>query len=105
MPEMLFTVRWPDGQTMRCYSPSLVVQEHLSPGALYPVDDFLARSRTALQTASERVQLRYGFPCSRALGQLAEIERRAKAFSADSTSQVEVLSFETASLSNGGSEP
>jgi uncharacterized repeat protein (TIGR04042 family) len=94
MPEMHFTLRWPDGETTRCYSPSLVVQEHLSPGALYPLDDFLARSRTALQTASERVQLRYGFPCSRALGQLADIERRAKTFSADPTCQVKVLSFE-----------
>jgi uncharacterized repeat protein (TIGR04042 family) len=96
MPEMHFTVRWPDGETMRCYSPSLVVQEHLCPGVPYALDDFLARSRTALQTASERVQLRYGFPCGRALGQLAEIERRAKTFNADPTCQVKVLSFEPA---------
>jgi uncharacterized repeat protein (TIGR04042 family) len=99
MPEMHFTLRWPDGETMRCYSPSLVIEEHLCPGVPYPLDDFLARSRTALQRASERVQQKYGFPCSRALGQLAEIERRAKAFVADPTCRVNVVSFDHATTS------
>jgi uncharacterized repeat protein (TIGR04042 family) len=96
MPEMHFTVRWPDGETTRCYSPSLVIEEHFSPGAQYPIDEFLSRSRTALHIASERVRARYGFPCSRALGQLADIERRAAAFAANPTSQIEVLSFDRA---------
>ncbi len=91
MPEMQFTVAWPDGAEMRCYSPSLVIEEHLAPGTSYKLDDFLTRSRTALRIASERVQQRYGFPCSRALGQLAQIEKRAESFGSDT--HVAVLAF------------
>jgi uncharacterized repeat protein (TIGR04042 family) len=93
---MHFTVRWPDGQTMRCYSPSLVIEDHLCPGVPYPLDDFVMRSRTALRIASERVQARYGFPCGRALGQLAEIERRAAEFASNPAECVKVVSFDRA---------
>ena len=79
MPEMHFHIRWPDGRREACYSPSLVVKEHMSVGESYPLDDFVARSRAALTIASERVRARYGFPCSLALGQLARIEASAKA--------------------------
>ena len=91
MPEMQFTVAWPDGGEMRCYSPSLVIEEHLAPGTSYALDDFLTRSRTALKIASQRVQQRYGFPCSRALGQLAQIEQRAQSFGSEAS--VTVLAF------------
>ena len=64
MPEMLFHVRWPDGETETCYTPSLVVKDHLTAGASYALSDFLARSRTALTMASERVREKYGFSCS-----------------------------------------
>jgi uncharacterized repeat protein (TIGR04042 family) len=77
MPEMHFTVRWPDGGEMRCYSPSLVVREHLEVGHSYTVADFLGRSRTALQIGSERVRAKYGFYCTAAMDQLAAIEARA----------------------------
>ncbi|GJE59250.1 MSMEG_0570 family nitrogen starvation response protein [Methylobacterium trifolii] len=77
MPEMRFRIRWPDGRRETCYSPSLVIKDHLAVGQDYPLDDFLARSRTALETASERVRERYGFPCGRALAQLARIEEAA----------------------------
>ena len=30
MPEMRFRIRWPDGSTESCYSPSLVVKDFLS---------------------------------------------------------------------------
>ncbi len=93
MPEMHFSVRWPDGTEHRCYSPSLVIEEHLTPGSAYPVGDFLGRSRIALTIASERVRLKYGFPCSRALGQLADIERRAASFSHAPGAVVTVLAF------------
>ena len=33
MPEMHFLVRWPDGKEQRCYSPSLIVRDHLEVGA------------------------------------------------------------------------
>ena len=77
MPEMHFLVRWPDGGEMRCYSPSLVVREYLEVGRAYAVGDFLARSRTMLSIGSERVRAKYGFACSAAMDQLAEIEARA----------------------------
>ena len=94
MPEMLFHVRWPDGETETCYTPSLVVKDHLTAGASYALSDFLARSRTALTMASERVRENYGFSCSRALGQLSRVEERAARFHAFPDAQVAVLSFE-----------
>lgn len=33
MPEMYFDVRWPDGPTQRCYSPSTIVRDCFAPGA------------------------------------------------------------------------
>jgi uncharacterized repeat protein (TIGR04042 family) len=83
MPEMRFLIRWPDGRGESCYSPSLVVTEHLEEGASYPLDEFLRRSRTALLIASDRVKAKYGRPCSLALGQLASLERTAADFADD----------------------
>lgn len=77
MPEMTFTVRWPDGAQESCYSPSLVVHDHLEVGERYPVADFVARTTTALTVASERVEARYGVPCTAAAGQLARIRTSA----------------------------
>ena len=74
MPEMRFRIRWPDGTAESCYSPSLVIKDYLAPGEAYPMTDFLARSRIALRIASERVEAKYGRPCSLALAQLARIE-------------------------------
>jgi len=92
MPEMHFTVRWPDGSQMRCYSPSLVVREHLEVGQSYTVAEFLSRSRTALQIGSERVKAKYGFYCTAAMDQLAEIEARASVD--DPAAPVAVVGFE-----------
>ena len=94
MPEMRFHLRWPDGTTAACYSPSLVVEEHLQPGACYPLAEFVARSREALQAASARVRAKYGFPCARALRQLEEIERRAASFAGAADAVVAVLGFD-----------
>lgn len=94
MPEMRFTIRWPDSRSETCYSPSLVIRDHLAVGETYPLQDFLARSRTALGIASERVREKYGFPCSRALGQLALIENAAARFASDPDATVSILSFE-----------
>jgi len=88
---MHFSVRWPDGTESRCYSPSLAVCEHLEPGTSYPLAEFVARSREALTIASERVRQRYGFACSRALGQLEAIERQAQGFAG--AGSVSVLAF------------
>lgn len=93
MPEMLFRIRWPDGATEQCYSPSLVVRDHLTVGATYRIPEFLQRSRIALTTASDRVREKYSFACSRALGQLAKLEAAAARFDASSDAGVTVTSF------------
>jgi uncharacterized repeat protein (TIGR04042 family) len=93
MPEMHFEIEWPDGTRETCYSPSLVIKDYLEAGVAYPLADFLQRSRTALQIASARVEEKYGFPCSRALGQLLRIEAATKRFITLSDRKVSVLSF------------
>ena len=95
MPEMHFTVRWPDGQQATCYSPSLVVQDFLTPGQRYPLAEFLQRTEAALQIASDRVAAKYGFACSRAMDQWAAIAERAQAYEAQADAQVEVIAFDT----------
>jgi uncharacterized repeat protein (TIGR04042 family) len=94
MPEMLFKIRWPDGAIEQCYSPSLVVQDHLAIGETYAMQEFLRRIRVALTIASDRVQEKYGFACSRAMGQLARLESAAGRFDDSSGDRVTVLSFE-----------
>jgi len=94
MPEMRFVIRWPDGARETCYSPSLVIKDFFRVGEAYPVEAFVASAREALTIASDRVAARYGFPCSRALGQLARIETAAAAFQAEPDAHVFVQSFE-----------
>jgi uncharacterized repeat protein (TIGR04042 family) len=94
MPEMRFAIRWPDGTHESCYSPSLVIKDFFSPGESYPLDDFVTRSRTALNIASERVRAKYGFACSSAMDQLARIEAAAKTFAHLPGARVHVDAFE-----------
>ena len=94
MPEMRFHVRWPDQSIETCYSPSLVIKDHLAVGTTYPLADFKARSRMALTIAAERVREKYGFFCTRALGQLARIEEAAGRFEAMPGASVTIVSFE-----------
>lgn len=79
MPEIFFRTSWPDGSSMRCYSPSLVVEDYFTAGASYPVADFVERSREALTIASDRVRAKYGFACTSAMSQLEAIELKAVA--------------------------
>ncbi|WP_395319608.1 MSMEG_0570 family nitrogen starvation response protein [Variovorax sp. UC74_104] len=94
MPVTHFRVRWPDASETRCYSPSSVVRDHLSPGQRYELDDFLQRTREALGIASERVRAKYGFACSQAMDQLAEIESIASRFGAIPDAKVTVVAFD-----------
>jgi len=94
MPEMLFCIVWPDGAREACYSPSLVVRDHFAAGSTYALAEFVERSRIALREASARVEARYGFPCSRALGQLERLERTATRFGTDPAASVTVERFE-----------
>ena len=94
MPEMHFNIRWPDERIEACYSPSLVIKDHFVPGTSYALADFRERSRIALTIAAERVREKYGFLCSRALGQLARIEAAAAQFEAMPGASVTIISFE-----------
>lgn len=97
MPVTHFHTRWPDGSETRCYSPSSVVRDYLEPGRRYALHDFLQRTREALGMASERVRARYGFACSQAMDQLAEIEHIAARFAAapgEPAPEVTVVAFD-----------
>ncbi|MEE4025965.1 MSMEG_0570 family nitrogen starvation response protein [Gordonia sp. PKS22-38] len=89
MPEMTVTVRWPDGQVQECYSPSLVMHDHLDVGGTYAVDDFTTRATTALAEAAERVRAKFGFACTSAAATADDITRAAQRYDADA--RVEVL--------------
>jgi putative flavoprotein involved in K+ transport len=91
---MHFSVRWPNGATVECYSPSYIIEEYLTVGQSYSVAEFVARTRAALEIASERVRERYGFACSSALDQQSAIERKASELSpAERAETVTVLEF------------
>ncbi len=89
MPEIRFVVRWPDESVTRCYSPSLIVREMLTVDAPYRVDEFLRQTRSALAIASQRVEEKHGFPCSRAAQSLALIEAKAALFAQSAPVRVE----------------
>lgn len=93
MPEMHWTLRWPDGSEERCYSPSSVITELFTPGQSYPLPDFLHRARIAMERASNRVERKYGFACSSAMDQLDRIERRVAEFEGQQDAQVTCLSI------------
>ena len=93
MPAMHYSVRWPDARETDCYSPSLVIQDVLTPGADYSVVDFMQRVRRATAIANERVQAKYGFVCSRANDQLAQFEQLQARFVDDPEARVRVLAF------------
>jgi len=78
MPELTFTTRWPDGRSLRTYSPSLVVHDHLEVGRPYAVAEFLDRAGAALTEASDRVEARWGHPCTVAQASLDTIRRVAR---------------------------
>jgi uncharacterized repeat protein (TIGR04042 family) len=92
MPSMHYILRWPDQTETTCYSPSLVIKDFFAPGAAYALADFLPRIRQATQIASDRVEAKFGFACSRANDQLADIERRAQGF--EPGAAVLMLAFE-----------
>lgn len=83
MPEVHFEIAWPDGSTELCYSPSAVIKKYFQVGESYPLEDFVARSRQALNSGSERVKAKYGHPCGLALGQLEQIETKARTYQND----------------------
>lgn len=95
MPEVWFTLRWPDESEETCYSPSSVIHDHLKTGAVYPLEEFAKRIETGLNAASSRVEKMYGYPCSRAKAQLLQIERRVDQFRDQSDAVVTCLNLKT----------
>ncbi|PUA19428.1 MSMEG_0570 family nitrogen starvation response protein [Glaciimonas sp. PCH181] len=93
MPEVHFSVRWPDNSTSDCYSPSRVIKDYLEVGKNYSVPDFVDRSRIALSIASARVEQKFGYMCSSAMDQLSQIERTADSFAAQENALVLVEAF------------
>jgi uncharacterized repeat protein (TIGR04042 family) len=91
MPEVLYTIELPDGVRKECYSPSTVVRDYFRAGEEMDVTEFRQRSRKALAEASERVRAKFGFSCSSAASQLAEIEQFTRPYSGDQT--VRILSI------------
>jgi uncharacterized repeat protein (TIGR04042 family) len=93
MPEMHFKIQWPDGSEEACYSPSLIIKEYFQPGQDYALTDFVDRSTTALNIASDRVKAKYGRPCGLAISQLASIKSKATRFHRQSQPIVRVIEF------------
>ncbi|MGY1749065.1 MSMEG_0570 family nitrogen starvation response protein [Modestobacter sp. SYSU DS0511] len=77
MPEVRMDVEWPDGSRESLYSPSTVVEDVFTAGAEYPLAVFVELTRQAMTEASDRVQARYGFPCTRAAATVAAVEAAA----------------------------
>jgi len=77
MPEVHFSVRWPDGAQQRCLSPSRTIEQALTAGAAYPVEEFVRRSVAALEAGSERVRELRGFSCTAAAAQADAIVARS----------------------------
>lgn len=92
MPEMTFTVRWPDGSEASLYSPSLVMHDYLVVGGAYAVDEFVVRASTALDEASARVKAKYGFECTSSMAQKSEIQTVSLRYSG--TDSVTVLDMQ-----------
>ena len=93
MPELHFQIQWPDGSEDICYSPSLVIQAYFKPGVVYDLHEFVERSRTALNIASDRVKAKYGTPCGLALGQIRTIETRASQYQDLDDPKVRLIQF------------
>ncbi len=91
MPAVHYMVELPDGTQCHCYSPSTIIHDYFKAGDAMAMGEFVTRSRTALNAASERVRQRFGFACSSAMDQLSEIEGWGRAYKADQTVRILTL--------------
>jgi uncharacterized repeat protein (TIGR04042 family) len=71
----------------------LVVKQYFTPREEYELASFVEKSRTALNIASDRLKAAYGFACSRALGQLPQIESKTAEYQQLSEPKVRVIDF------------
>lgn len=93
MPSLNYCLRWPDQSESTCYSPSTSIKDFFEAGTAYPLPEFMQRIRVATQTASDRVEARYGYACSSALDQLVAIEGRAALFAHQPDACVALIAF------------
>ncbi|MEM9366998.1 MAG: MSMEG_0570 family nitrogen starvation response protein [Planctomycetota bacterium] len=75
MPSVLLELRWPDETVTVHTSPSTIIQEYFQVDQSLPLDDFLAQAEAGFNHANERVKEKFGFFCSQATGELAELRR------------------------------
>jgi uncharacterized repeat protein (TIGR04042 family) len=83
MPEVWFEVKWPDGSSDVCYSPSTVIERRFAKGQRYTLRAFLEAARPAFEEASQRVEAKYGYRCTSADDQLRIIEQAARQMDLD----------------------
>ncbi len=88
MPAVNFRVRWPDDSQSECYSPSTIIRDYVKAGQSLTIAEFAERSRSGLCAASERGRQRYGYACSSAMDQLAQIERHCRKFKSDAIVEI-----------------
>ena len=86
-------IEWSDGTQQDCYSPSLSIKKYFVAGEEYELEEFVKQSRIALNRASERVKAAFGYPCSKAMAQLQQIETKAEEYQNGSGSKVKILGF------------
>ncbi len=80
MPELHFSIEWPDGGTTRCYSPSTILRSYFAAGETMTIDQLVATAARALQHAGDRVEAKFGYRCSSAEAQLDAILVHAAKF-------------------------
>ena len=90
MPEVRFTCAGPTTASASAIRPRPSCTSTCAPANAMTCADFMARSRTALTLASERVRLKYGYACSSAMDQLARLEAGASRFETDAGATVTV---------------
>ncbi|MBC2605029.1 MSMEG_0570 family nitrogen starvation response protein [Pelagicoccus albus] len=69
-----FTVELPDESIRSCYSPTSIARQYFKSGEVITVEEFVSKSRSALNEASSQVEEVFGYVCSGAAASIANIE-------------------------------
>lgn len=95
MPELHFSVKWPDGSIDDCYSPSTVILDYFQVGNPYSLEEFLEVTQKALNAASDRVEQKFGYRCSSAMDQLSIIQHKAGMYAGNTDSAIVITEIST----------
>ncbi|MEL6931173.1 MAG: MSMEG_0570 family nitrogen starvation response protein [Cyanobacteria bacterium J06600_6] len=93
MPETNMQIEWSDGTQQDCYSPSLSIKKYFMANEEYELEEFVDKACIALNQASDRVKATFGYPCSKAMLQLEQIEHKAQEYKGLPESKVKILGF------------